>query len=62
MNYVGNQISLRRVDGAMINSSLPPYYSILHEFVTSKKWDGALRLCRFVNVSNLNGIYLCALS
>ncbi|KAL0273596.1 UNVERIFIED_CONTAM: hypothetical protein PYX00_006229 [Menopon gallinae] len=59
VSYGGNQISLRRVDGAMINSSLPPYYTILHEFVSFKKWEGALRLCRFVNDETLWACLAC---
>lgn len=51
ISFTGNQVNMRRVDGALVSCAIPPYCSILHDFVASNKWEDALRLCRFVNVS-----------
>ncbi|XP_062901919.1 intraflagellar transport protein 80 homolog isoform X1 [Mobula hypostoma] len=51
VNYVGNQVTIRRVDGSMIHTSISPYPAILHEYVTASRWDDAVRLCRFVKTT-----------
>ncbi|XP_069752879.1 intraflagellar transport protein 80 homolog isoform X2 [Narcine bancroftii] len=48
VNYVGNQVTIRRVDGSMMHTSISPYPAILHEYVSGSRWDDAVRLCRFV--------------
>ncbi|XP_059507047.1 intraflagellar transport protein 80 homolog isoform X2 [Stegostoma tigrinum] len=48
VNYVGNQITVRRADGSLIYTSISPYPAILHEYVSASRWDDAVRLCRFV--------------
>ncbi|XP_051873931.1 intraflagellar transport protein 80 homolog isoform X2 [Pristis pectinata] len=48
VNYVGNQVTIRRVDGSMIHTSISPYPAILHEYVSASRWEDAVRLCRFV--------------
>ncbi|NWH45804.1 IFT80 protein, partial [Fregata magnificens] len=46
--FVGNQITIRRADGSLIHLNISPYPAILHEYVSSSKWEDAVRLCRFV--------------
>uniref|UniRef100_T1JAI6 Uncharacterized protein n=1 Tax=Strigamia maritima TaxID=126957 RepID=T1JAI6_STRMM len=48
VSFVGNLISIRRMDGSLISTPVSPYPSILHGFVTASKWDDAIRLCRFI--------------
>ncbi|XP_059507049.1 intraflagellar transport protein 80 homolog isoform X4 [Stegostoma tigrinum] len=51
VNYVGNQITVRRADGSLIYTSISPYPAILHEYVSASRWDDAVRLCRFVKTT-----------
>ncbi|XP_043347818.1 intraflagellar transport protein 80 homolog isoform X3 [Dermochelys coriacea] len=46
--FVGNQVTIRRADGSLIHLNISPYPAILHEYVSSSKWEDAVRLCRFV--------------
>ncbi|XP_076197561.1 intraflagellar transport protein 80 homolog isoform X2 [Aptenodytes patagonicus] len=48
VRFVGNQITIRRADGSLIHLNISPYPAILHEYVSSSKWEDAVRLCRFV--------------
>ncbi|KAM7106908.1 intraflagellar transport protein 80 homolog isoform 3-T5 [Ciconia maguari] len=48
VSFVGNQITIRRADGSLIHLNISPYPAILHEYVSSSKWEDAVRLCRFV--------------
>lgn len=48
VHFVGNQITIRRADGSLIHINISPYPVILHEYVSSSKWEDAVRLCRFV--------------
>uniref|UniRef100_UPI00398F7D97 intraflagellar transport protein 80 homolog isoform X2 n=1 Tax=Pristiophorus japonicus TaxID=55135 RepID=UPI00398F7D97 len=48
VNYVGNQVTVRRADGSLIYTNISPYPAILHEYVSASRWDDAVRLCRFV--------------
>ncbi|NXC47694.1 IFT80 protein, partial [Penelope pileata] len=48
VHFVGNQITIRRADGSLIHLNISPYPVILHEYVSSSKWEDAVRLCRFV--------------
>lgn len=54
VHFVGNQITIRRADGSLIHINISPYPVILHEYVSSSKWEDAVRLCRFVKVSVSN--------
>ncbi|XP_069752881.1 intraflagellar transport protein 80 homolog isoform X4 [Narcine bancroftii] len=54
VNYVGNQVTIRRVDGSMMHTSISPYPAILHEYVSGSRWDDAVRLCRFVKTTKPN--------
>nr|XP_060496906.1 intraflagellar transport protein 80 homolog [Panthera onca] len=48
VSFVGNQVTIRRADGSLIHISISPYPGILHEYVSSSKWEDGVRLCRFV--------------
>ncbi|XP_075617761.1 intraflagellar transport protein 80 homolog isoform X3 [Balearica regulorum gibbericeps] len=48
VHFVGNQTTIRRADGSLIHLNISPYPAILHEYVSSSKWEDAVRLCRFV--------------
>ncbi|KAM6326119.1 intraflagellar transport protein 80 homolog [Podargus strigoides] len=48
VRFVGNQITIRRADGSLVHLNISPYPTILHEYVSSSKWEDAVRLCRFV--------------
>ncbi|XP_074924532.1 intraflagellar transport protein 80 homolog [Chelonoidis abingdonii] len=48
VRFVGNQATIRRADGSLIHLNISPYPAILHEYVSSSKWEDAVRLCRFV--------------
>lgn len=50
VSFVGNLVTIRRADGSLVHISLSPYPAILHEYVSSSKWEDAVRLCRFVKV------------
>jgi intraflagellar transport protein 80 len=50
VNFLGNNVTMRTSDGSVIHSLIPPYATILHTYIASKKWDEALKLCRFVKV------------
>ncbi|XP_074449046.1 intraflagellar transport protein 80 homolog isoform X4 [Larus michahellis] len=51
VHFVGNQITIRRADGSLIHLNISPYPAILHEYVSSSKWEDAVRLCRFVKAT-----------
>ncbi|XP_035745884.1 intraflagellar transport protein 80 homolog isoform X4 [Egretta garzetta] len=51
VRFVGNQITFRRADGSLIHLNISPYPAILHEYVSSSKWEDAVRLCRFVKAT-----------
>ncbi|KAJ1520245.1 hypothetical protein ONE63_004452 [Megalurothrips usitatus] len=47
-SFVGNHVGVRRVDGSLVNSSVPMTVNILHEFASSSRWEEARKLCRVV--------------
>ncbi|KAM4659436.1 intraflagellar transport protein 80 homolog isoform 2-T2 [Amazona ochrocephala] len=47
VRFIGNLITIRRADGSLIHLNISPYPAILHEYVSSSKWEDAVRLCRF---------------
>ncbi|XP_039345248.1 intraflagellar transport protein 80 homolog isoform X3 [Mauremys reevesii] len=51
VRFVGNQATIRRADGSLIHLNVSPYPAILHEYVSSSKWEDAVRLCRFVKTT-----------
>lgn len=60
VSFVGNQVTIRRADGSLVHISISPYPAILHEYVSSSKWEDAVRLCRFVKVLTFQ-IHSCIL-
>ncbi|XP_039612497.1 intraflagellar transport protein 80 homolog isoform X1 [Polypterus senegalus] len=53
LNYVSNQVTIRRSDGSLVYTNISPYPAILHEYVNCSRWDDAVRLCRFVKEQTL---------
>ncbi|XP_048361821.1 intraflagellar transport protein 80 homolog isoform X2 [Sphaerodactylus townsendi] len=53
VSFVGSQITIRRADGSLIHMNISPYPAILHEYVSSPKWEDAIRLCHFVKDQTL---------
>ncbi|KAK7820931.1 hypothetical protein U0070_025989 [Myodes glareolus] len=53
VSFVGNQVTIRRADGSLVHVSISPYPAILHEYVSSSKWEDAVRLCRFVKEQSM---------
>ncbi|CAG9531173.1 unnamed protein product, partial [Cercopithifilaria johnstoni] len=47
-NFVGNHISVRRSDGALIPCIITPFASALNSFITDNKWNQAIQLCRHI--------------
>ncbi|EFC50188.1 hypothetical protein NAEGRDRAFT_77945 [Naegleria gruberi] len=47
-DFFDTKINIRRIDGAVITESVHPYPLILYELIENKKWEQAIRLCRFV--------------
>jgi intraflagellar transport protein 80 len=53
--FTGSRISIRRVDGSMVYSSISCDISILYDLIRSSRWDEATRLCRHQKSSTLWG-------
>lgn len=51
--FVGNTAIIRRADGATATVGIPPYPAVLHQLVSSERWEEAVRLCRFVKERSL---------
>ena len=47
-DFFDTKINIRRVDGTVITEAVHPYPIILYELIENKKWEQAIRLCRFV--------------
>ncbi|KAL9641874.1 hypothetical protein ABK040_000254 [Willaertia magna] len=47
-DFFDTKITIRRIDGAKITVTVNPYPIILYELIENKKWEQAIRLCRFV--------------
>lgn len=50
VGFLGNHVTMRTSDGSVIHSIIPPYASVLLAYISSNKWEDALKLCRFVKV------------
>jgi len=48
VNFSDTHITIRRSDGALVNSSVSPFPSLLFEYMHAAQWDAATKLCRFV--------------
>ncbi|XP_064639074.1 intraflagellar transport protein 80 homolog isoform X2 [Lineus longissimus] len=47
LSFLGNHVAMRRADGSVISTGVPPYPAMLHEYINSGRWEDAVRLCRF---------------
>ncbi|VDK82555.1 unnamed protein product [Onchocerca ochengi] len=52
-NFVGNHISVRRSDGALIPCTITPFAFALNSCIVANKWDQAIRLCRHIRENYL---------
>lgn len=50
VNFVGNHLIIRRAEGSLVSTVVSPYPAIVHDYVSSARWNDAVRLCRFVKV------------
>lgn len=50
VDFNESSVSVRRADGSLLNIPVSPYPAILHEHVSTGKWNDALKLCRLVQV------------
>lgn len=49
-DFSGNRVNVRRgSDGALLTFSVNPYPSMLFAHIAKHDWEGAVRLCRFLN-------------
>ncbi|KAL6734894.1 hypothetical protein Aduo_005385 [Ancylostoma duodenale] len=46
--FTDNVISLRRSDGSIVTTTIPPFSGSLLQYAAQSKWDQAIRLCRHV--------------
>ncbi|TRY89075.1 hypothetical protein DNTS_009800 [Danionella cerebrum] len=53
LSFVGSQVTLRRVDGSLVCSTVSPYPALLQEYSSSARWEDALRICRFAKDQTL---------
>ncbi|CAG0899667.1 unnamed protein product [Darwinula stevensoni] len=48
VNYLGDQVTVRRSDGSLVSVPTSPYPAVLHDYTMQHKWGDAVRLCRFI--------------
>ncbi|XP_069474564.1 intraflagellar transport protein 80 homolog isoform X1 [Ambystoma mexicanum] len=53
VSFVGNRVTVRRADGSLVHTNISPYPAILHDYVSTTRWEEAIRLCRFVKDQTL---------
>ena len=60
LNFSGNTVSIRRIDGALGSYAVSPYSRFLYEQVqtgmgpaTTDGWERGIKLCRYVNEPTL---------
>jgi len=50
ISFNENLVTVRKQDGSIVSSSVSRYPALLHQLVVEqRKWEDAIRLCRFVN-------------
>ncbi|VDD95816.1 unnamed protein product [Enterobius vermicularis] len=54
--FLGNHVSIRRSDAALIPCSVPPYAAGLWRYASGMKWNRAIKLCRRIQEDYLWGI------
>ncbi|XP_037779617.1 intraflagellar transport protein 80 homolog [Penaeus monodon] len=47
-SFLDTVVTVRRADGSLVTANVSPYPALLHNYVTAKHWDDAVRLARFV--------------
>ncbi|XP_045601736.1 intraflagellar transport protein 80 homolog [Procambarus clarkii] len=47
-NFLDSVVTMRRADGSLVTTNVSPYPALLQNYVTTKHWDDAVRLARFV--------------
>lgn len=50
-NFSGSHATVRKADGSMLRMMVSPYPLLLHQHVEKGQWDLAIRLCRYIKVS-----------
>ncbi|VDN28090.1 unnamed protein product [Gongylonema pulchrum] len=53
LTFVGNHVSARRSDGALIPCSITPFPAALCAHIAASRWDQAIRLCRHIKVEKV---------
>lgn len=53
ISFLGNNVTMRTADGSVIHTTVPPYACVLLAYISSNKWEDALKLCRFVKETSL---------
>jgi intraflagellar transport protein 80 len=53
VSFLGNHVIMRIADGSVIHSHIPPYATVLHAYISTNKWENAIKLCRFVRETYL---------
>ncbi len=57
--FIAIQISIRKADGAIVATSIPPFPAMLHSLVQKNNWDEVVRLCRFAQNKQLWACAAC---
>ena len=52
-SFFGTTITVRRADGALLTSTVPPYPAMLYDYVNAGRFKEAVRLCRFIKNKQL---------
>ncbi|CAJ0606800.1 unnamed protein product [Cylicocyclus nassatus] len=47
-SFIDNVVSLRRSDGSIVTTTIPPFAEALLKHTANSKWDQAIRLCRHI--------------
>lgn len=50
LSFLGNHVTMRTSDGSVIHTVIPPYATVLLAYITTNKWEDALKFCRFIKV------------
>mmetsp|Transcript_10313 Transcript_10313/g.18966 ORF Transcript_10313/g.18966 Transcript_10313/m.18966 type:complete len:783 (+) Transcript_10313:217-2565(+) len=49
VSFTHNMVTIREQTGALVASGVSHYPALLHELINQRKWEDAIRLCRFVD-------------
>lgn len=53
LSFLGNHVIMRNSDGSIIHTGIAPYATVIHAFISSNKWEDALKQCRFLKENYL---------